>query len=351
VSSDHQSAAMEGDGWYNRNSTMQAAGNERAMTLWQAALSKVPIGPENIIIADYGCSQGRNSLKPMNLAIETLRHRAGSSRPVEIYHNDLPTNDFSSLFQVIAEQTDGYMVRHPLVFPYAIGRSYFEAILPPDSVHAGWNTWTMQWMSYKAVDAPDHVFAKMSAVPEVRAAVASQQAEDWTKFLELRARELRPGGCLLSLFVAHPSEQMGWVYVGGEMWEAVLDLQRAGIISEHEAIRITVPTAQRSLDDIRMPFRDTGKFAGLVIEHLELMVGPDPFWEELQRTGDKSAFARGLAGMVRAFGGPTIANALDQDRDRPAVIDKYFQRLEERFAANPRRHEFFIACVLLAKTR
>jgi hypothetical protein len=130
---------------------------------------------------------------------------------------------------------------------------------------------------------------------------------------------------------------MGWVYVGGEMWGAVLDLQHAGIINEHEAIRITIPTAQRSLDDIRMPFRDTGKFAGLAIEHLELMAGPDPFWEELQRTGDKSAFARGLAGMVRGFGGPTIAGALYQDRDRAAVIDAYFRRLEERFATNPQR--------------
>lgn len=117
MSSNPQSAAMEGGGWYNRNSTMQAASNERAMTHWQAALSNVPVGPENIIIADYGCSQGRNSLKPMDLAIETLRRHAGSSRPVEIYHNDLPSNDFSSLFQVIAEEPHGYMVRHQLVFP------------------------------------------------------------------------------------------------------------------------------------------------------------------------------------------------------------------------------------------
>lgn len=55
--------------------------------------------------------------------------------------------------------------------------------------------------------------------------------------------------------------------------------------------------------------------------------------------------------MVRGFAGPTIASALDQDRDRAAVIDSYFQRLEERFAANPQRHEFFVACVLLAKTK
>src|SRR5262245_46648406 len=98
MSARSQSAAMEGSGWYNRHSSMQAAGNERAKAYWKDALEKIPVGGENIVIADYGCSQGRNSLMPINVAIDTLRRRAGAERPVEIYHNDLPANDFGSLF-------------------------------------------------------------------------------------------------------------------------------------------------------------------------------------------------------------------------------------------------------------
>jgi len=153
-----QSAAMKGSGWYNRHSSMQAAGNDSAMVFWKDALEKIPIGEENIVIADYGCSQGRNSMKPMGIAIEALRRRAHAQRPIEIYHNDLPTNDFGSLFRVIADERDSYMAGHDDVFPAAIGRSYFEPILPPSSVHAGWNSWTMQWMSKNPADAPDHVF-------------------------------------------------------------------------------------------------------------------------------------------------------------------------------------------------
>src|SRR4030095_6959629 len=151
---------------------MTAAGNERAMALWQSALEKIPVGEENIVIADYGCSQGRNSARPMSIAIDALRRRAGARRPVEIYHNDLPSNDFGSLFQAIAEEPDSYMVGREAVFPFAIGRSYFEPILPPGSVHAAWNSWTMQWMSKNAVDAPDHVFGSLSESAEVRSAVA-----------------------------------------------------------------------------------------------------------------------------------------------------------------------------------
>jgi len=72
-----QSAAMEGGGWYNRNSSMQSAGNELVMAFWKDAVEKVPIGEENIVIADYGCSQGRNSMQPVNIAIDAMRRGVG----------------------------------------------------------------------------------------------------------------------------------------------------------------------------------------------------------------------------------------------------------------------------------
>jgi hypothetical protein len=345
-----QSAAMEGDGWYNRHSSMQAAGNDKALVFWRDALEMIPVGEENIVIADYGCSQGLNSMKPMSVAIDALRRRSGPSRPVEIYHNDLPANDFGSLFQVIAEDAGSYTIAHDKVFPFAIGRSYFEPILPPGSVHAAWNSWTMQWLSKQAADAPDHVFGSMSGVTEVKAAIATQQAEDWAHFLELRSLELRLGGRLVSIFPGRTSDKRGWEYLGGELWQAVLDLKRDGLIELHEAIRITIPTAQRSLEDVRAPFRHGGRFAGLEIEHAVVIDGPDMHWGELQRTGDVNAFARSWAGMARGFAGPTITSALDETRDRAAIVDALFRRYEERLAANPQPHTHYMAIVVLAKT-
>jgi hypothetical protein len=58
----------------------------------------VIIGP--IIVADYGSSQGKNSLAPMSVAVEILRRRVGRERPIFVFHIDLPSNDFNSLFEV-----------------------------------------------------------------------------------------------------------------------------------------------------------------------------------------------------------------------------------------------------------
>lgn len=50
-------ASMEGDGYYNRNSAMQAAGIARILPIWEKVAGTVPVGDETLVIADSGSSQ------------------------------------------------------------------------------------------------------------------------------------------------------------------------------------------------------------------------------------------------------------------------------------------------------
>jgi hypothetical protein len=174
----NSSAAMEGGGFYNRNSAMQATGIAALLSLWDAACRTVPIGQGPVTIADYGSSQGRNSMAPMRIAINGLRERLGPSAPIEIVHTDLPSNDFSALFEALASDPDSYMTGASDIFPSAIGRSCFSPLLAPQRVHLGWTTWALQWMSTSAIEAQDHILAGMSALPSVVSAVTKQQASD-----------------------------------------------------------------------------------------------------------------------------------------------------------------------------
>jgi len=56
--------AMEGAGFYNKHSAAQAAGIDRILSLLARAAMDVPIGDETLVLADYGASQGRNSMAP-----------------------------------------------------------------------------------------------------------------------------------------------------------------------------------------------------------------------------------------------------------------------------------------------
>jgi hypothetical protein len=85
-------AAMAGQGRYNRSSQVQAAGLSPALPMLERAAREVPLpdGLLPIVIADYGSSQGHNSLAPVGAAIHVLRERAGQERAISVVHVDLP---------------------------------------------------------------------------------------------------------------------------------------------------------------------------------------------------------------------------------------------------------------------
>jgi hypothetical protein len=244
---------------------------------------------------------------------------------------------------------ESYLTGTTGVFPFAIGRSYFEPILPPGRVHLGWNSWTLQWLSRHPRPVPDHLNSAMSVDPIARAEAARQAADDWGAFLKARSSELRPGGKFVSLMVGR-TEMTHWRHsVLSELWAAALDLAAAGRLNGNELLRINLPTYARSFAELTAPFQGTGRFAGLSIEHAAILDGPDPVWDQFQELRDAERLGRARANAYRAIFGPTILAALDPERDREATVDALFTRHAERLATSPQRHENYLAVVVLAK--
>jgi len=139
---------MEGKGAYNKYAKIPAAGAALATPLLEKAVRKITLDPEDqpVVIADYGSSQGKNSLAPMRIAIRNLRERLGPDRPIAVFHIDQPSNDFNSLFEVLSSDPDRYALDEPNVFPSAIGRSFYEQVLPSESVHLAWFSYAAVWL-------------------------------------------------------------------------------------------------------------------------------------------------------------------------------------------------------------
>lgn len=189
---------MEGGGAYNRYAKIPAGGGALALSLLQSAVRDIAfdLADQPVVIADYGSSQGKNSLAPMRTAIRILRTRLDANRPIMVFHVDLPANDFNTLFEVLDTDPDRYVLHDPNVFPCAIGRSFYKSVLPPGHVHLGWCSYAAVWLSRIPARVPGHFLALRSTGPE-RDQFARQAAQDWEAFLSLRATELRPGGRLL----------------------------------------------------------------------------------------------------------------------------------------------------------
>jgi hypothetical protein len=342
---------MEGSGFYNRNSDLQAAGIELALPLFEEAARTIPIdggAHTPIVIADYGSSQGRNSMRPIGLGIDTLRARVGPDRPIEVIHTDLPSNDFASLFTALNEEPAGYLANRPGVFPYAVGRSYFDPILPPGRVHLGWNTWTLHWLSRNPMEVSDHLMAALSPSQKARELARHQSGEDWARFLAARATEMAVDAQLVSLAIGATDEVHGWDWILGELWLAALDMAGDGLLTPLELSRFTTPVVGRTIADLRAPFAQ-GAFCGLSLDYADVREGPDPFWEEFQTTGDAEGLGKRWAGMLRAVCGPIASMAFAARPSSDALVNELFGRLESRVAASPKRQQHFVAIAVVRK--
>ena len=148
-------AAMEGGGSYNRNSEQQGAGGISALPLLEIAEAWFDEpGEDPVVIADFGSSQGRNSLLPIGAAIKSLRRRLDVHRPISVFHTDQPGNDFSTLFQVVHTDPGSYLRGQPNVFTFATGKSFYEPLFPPNTITLGWSSYALMWPSQLAALIP-----------------------------------------------------------------------------------------------------------------------------------------------------------------------------------------------------
>jgi len=344
-----ETTAMQGAGFYNRNSALQAANLNSALPLLEEAAGSTAIdGEEPLVIVDYGASQGRNSLLPMRTAIDILRRRAPDPRPIEVIHTDLPANDFQALFTLLAEDPSSYLAGRRNVFPSAIGRSYFGPILPPGRVDLGWSSNALHWLSRNPVDVPDHGWAVFSGSEEAREAVDRQLVDDWSNFLHARSTELRLGARLVCQFMGRGPSSHGFEWMAGCFWQSLRDMQADGLLSADELLRMTCPSAGRSIEQIEAPF-ENGVCAGLALRHLSIVEAPDPFWDAFRRSGDALQLGRSWALMMRAANGPNFAAGLAGGRDPDAFLDTLTERVAARVAADPQRSRSYNLLIVLEK--
>jgi hypothetical protein len=157
-----------------------------------------------MVITDLGCSSGPNALALVSVAIEATRNRflqLQQAPPPElcVLLNDLPDNDFNVVVKslVALQQTN-----EPVCVTGIVPGSFYERLFPSGSLHLVCSSNSLHWLSkapedlrinhISAYDTNEHV--RRERFPVVTEAYARQFKEDFTLFLEIRAKELVPEG-------------------------------------------------------------------------------------------------------------------------------------------------------------
>ena len=342
---------------YTVSSRLQAAGLRPAIELFEQAAESVPLPrpPQPIVIADYGASTGHNSLAPISAALPLLRNRTRPDHSILVAHTDVPENDFTVMFQTLSDDPDTYLRKDAATFASAVGRSFYNQIIPSNSVHLGWSSWAVQWLSRIPAPIPDHVQVDYSADEGVRTAYAKQAAHDWHEFVAFRGRELVPGGQLVVLTMALDDDgEFGYRPLLDALVDTLTELSAANLVTEDETRRMCLPTVGRREADFLAPFAPSGRFERLSVEHLEVFNAEDRFWTQYQVDHDADAYAALWAAFVRAAIFPTLCTALADGRN-DSRSSEFFDRLEsgivQRLAAEPEQMQIPFAKLVLTKQR
>jgi SAM dependent carboxyl methyltransferase len=344
--------AMEENGSYNRNAKLPADGGALALPFLEKAVWNVLLdhGNSPVVIADYGSSQGKNSFAPMRTAIRSLRTRVGVDRPIVVHHIDLPANDFNTLFEVLDSDPDRYSRDEPNVFPTAIGRSFYDQVLPPESVHIGWSSYAAMWLSRIPTLIPGH-FVPLRSSGDVRAQFEQQAARDWRAFLSLRASELRPGGRLVIVLAAISDDgSTGLEHIFNHANATLAEMVEQGAITAEERARMVLGTCPRQTRALLAPFQENGDFEHLTVQECDLSVLPDTAWVEYEQHRNKETLAAQHALFFRSIFTPSLALALAPDRDRRAFANTVEDGMKRRLAAQPQPGHSFVHTLVLAKT-
>lgn len=156
-----------------------------------------------LIIADFGCSHGKNSMTCIKAAMDGC---ADLETPVSfiVYLNDLPSNDFDEVKKCLEDSNISYeqhpvLKKHPdtNLATYMIGKSFYSVCLPHDHINLGFSFNCLHWMKDPLVLSKSIVHGSTHVTPKEQEDLAKIAHQNLFLFLKNRAYELQKGGRLV----------------------------------------------------------------------------------------------------------------------------------------------------------
>ncbi|CAM6128052.1 unnamed protein product [Calypogeia fissa] len=342
-------AGGHGEESYTKNSGLQALVTNATVLALFEALEQVTL-PSNgspVVVADLGCSSGPNTIVDVARIVDKLRERLpAEDTEFQAYFNDLPSNDFNNLFQLLSNDS-----RAKDFHTAGVPGSFFGRLFPKASVHVFHAAVSGHWLS----KVPDAVLDKESAAynkgrswirnaPSAVTRCFQQQAlEDLKSFLLARAAELAPGGLLffypIGRTTSDPNESMNDFLdnLQPDLDEILSDLVAEGLLTEEQHDTFNIPVYQRSIDDIKEALECCGSMFNLVITKMHKF----NIAEGLETT-DATDRAKQLKGAYKA-----VYNSKVEAQFGKTVADVIWQRYENMLVKKlGLRSEFCWFCIV-----
>ncbi|XP_027172057.1 7-methylxanthosine synthase 1-like [Coffea eugenioides] len=167
---------------------------------------------ECIIVGDLGCASGPNTLASVKEIIELIDSESRNMNYglpyIQVFLNDLESNDFNSIFKSLPlfyDNLEKYGRQSGSCFIATMPGSFYGRLFPDHSIHFIHSSFSLHWLSqvpWGLVNEKGlpinkgNIHIGKTSPPEVRRAYLDKFANDFTNFLRMRSIELMPNGRL-----------------------------------------------------------------------------------------------------------------------------------------------------------
>ncbi|KAG6415700.1 hypothetical protein SASPL_123114 [Salvia splendens] len=321
-----------GDTSYHLNSSLQKNAAERINELAIEAMEQTysALRPESLGIADLGCSSASNALRYIKMAVNSFM----STPEFRVCLNDLPTNDFNTLFKTLPDFYQDLKEgnNNPSVFVAAYPGSFYGRLFPHKSLHFVFSFCALQWLSRIPPGIYDDqgrslnresVYITKKSPRQVIDAYAKQFAEDLWAFLEGRAVEVMSGGRMALLIAGRKISDyfsLDKTFLWENLYQSFLTLVSKGKIEKEMVESYDVHFYEPCKQEIEDIVRKEGSFE---LERFEIV----------EKEIDSSFSGVVMAKAVRAVQQSMISHHFGEGI-MDELFDEYAKLLDKEIATN-----------------
>lgn len=304
-------------------------------------------GRGGLVIADYGCAQGRVTNVLIHRAVERIRAEHPHA-PLSVYHNDLLSNDWATFIAHLRAEDSYLSIPGGPITPLISAISFYEPVAPRHVVDLGMSFAAAQWLASPGPPSGGTAIYFDQLQGRMREEMAAQAHADWTRFLGLRADELASGGRLIVNLMAVPDDA---VAAGHEAWGRVraicVELAAEGQVDSARLAEYVIPIYERTVEELRRPF---GEEIGEVLEVVEEQIAlvENPAATRYRRDGDAAAFAGDFTGFFRAFSEPSLKVGLAAGDE---AIEELYRRLRSQLEEDAETFSFELNALTMVMRR
>ena len=296
---------------------------------------------DNLFLMDYGAADGGTASEFWGKIIKDIQERKTTSQ-ISLIGNDLYSNDNQALINNLSLHSLGQESISTLM----CAGSFYDQLVPNSFIDFGFSATAMHWLNKKVETLVDHTHVLASDNKRARKDFLEQALFDWNQILEMRSRELKVGGKLLTVNLSRDYEDRYLGNNGGKtvnvhdqihsIWK---ELRDENLITEIEYRNGTIQNFYKSPEEFTSPLTNEDSAAyknGLRLLKERTVYVDCPYKEKWRETQNTEEFSIGLMETIRSWSKHSFVAALDENNSRNVnPADILFDRLTSRIKSDP----------------